>query len=214
MQAWRKPESRTLLIQSARLMVHNLGGKCEAVICEKYDRAFFRILHVENPLSDLAEGDIYPYLTPDNLHNDLFCETRSLPDGRVARLSALPLSNPQDEIEGCVATCLNISELVFAQNFLHSLTGHNSRPSSTHCDDVGQMMDLVIEQASTIIGKPVSYMNRADKKEFIRHLDERGVFQIKKSSEKVANFLDVSKFTLYACLEEIRAEKNLTPKNA
>ena len=77
-----------------------------------------------------------------------------------------------------------------------------------HCDDVGQMMDMIIEQASAVIGKPTVYMNRADKKNFIKHLDERGVFQIKKSSERVAKFLDISKFTLYACLEEIRAEKS------
>lgn len=214
MNFWRKTDSRAALFQAAKLLVHNFGGRSEAIICEVYDRAFFRIVHIENPLSGLAVGDIFPHLTPDDLRSDAFSEMRSAPDGRITRISAAPLTCAKGEMTGCIVTCLNITELFFAQNLLHGLTGYASQSGASHCDDVGEMMDLIIEQASTAIGKPVSYMNRADKKEFIRHLDERGIFQIKKSSEKVANFLDISKFTLYACLEEIRTEKQLNPKNA
>lgn len=209
MNFWRKTGNRAALIQAARLIVHNLAGRSEAIICEVYDRVFFRVLHIENPLSGLTAGDIYPHLTPDDLRNDPFCEMRSSPEGRITRISAVPLTCPKGEIAGCIISCLNIAELVFAQNLLHGLTGYVSQSGTSLCDDVSEMMDLIIEQASTAVGKPVSYMNRADKKEFIRHLDERGIFQIKKSSEKVANFLDISKFTLYACLEEIRTEKHL-----
>ena len=57
------------------------------------------------------------------------------------------------------------------------------------------------------IGKPVIYMKKKDKREFIKYLDDRGFFQIKKSSDRITNYLDISKFTLYSHLEDIRSRE-------
>ena len=56
-------------------------------------------------------------------------------------------------------------------------------------------------------------MNRAEKIEMVRYLDQKGVFLITRSSEKVCEVLDISKFTLYNYLEIVRKENNSPEKN-
>ena len=47
-------------------------------------------------------------------------------------------------------------------------------------------------------------MNREQKMEFLRFLDKKGAFLISKSNERVCEFLQISKFTLYNYLDAIR----------
>ena len=43
-----------------------------------------------------------------------------------------------------------------------------------------------------------------DKFNLIRFLDEKGAFLVRNSSDKVCEFLDISKYTLYAYLKDIK----------
>ena len=49
-------------------------------------------------------------------------------------------------------------------------------------------------------------MTREDKIEFIKLLDDKGVFYITKSSEKVCQYLNISKYTFYNYLDTIRKD--------
>lgn len=50
-------------------------------------------------------------------------------------------------------------------------------------------------------------MNKEAKIKLLRFLDERGVFLIQKSGQKVCELLGISKFTLYNYLEEARGKE-------
>lgn len=197
-----------LMLQFVRLMAHNMGNKCEVLVCEVFKKEFLRVAYIENPSEGRAIGSVLEEVQlEDFAKGDLFSTVRST-KGHTARIAGAALKNNDRELVGAIVTILDITEIVYMQNWLQGFSGYVPQKNTVLCEDVGQMMDLIIDQASVAIGKPIAFMNRADKKEFIRHLDERGVFQIKKSSEKVAKYLNISKFTLYACLEEIRAANN------
>ena len=49
-------------------------------------------------------------------------------------------------------------------------------------------------------------MGREEKMKFLKYLDSKGAFLISKSSEKVCEFLGISKYTLYNYLETVRSE--------
>jgi len=51
---------------------------------------------------------------------------------------------------------------------------------------------------------PPSRMEKSDKIEIVKELDERGLFMVKGAIDLVASRLDISKFTLYGYLEEIK----------
>ena len=78
--------------------------------------------------------------------------------------------------------------------------------------DVSQVLDYLIEAAQERIGKPVNAMRRVDKIEFIRFLDSRGAFLITKSSERVYEYLDISRYTFYNYLDQVHADAS--KKNA
>lgn len=203
----RKNRAQSDIVQAVRLFAQLLGDKAEVLVCERSGEARFRVAHVENPGSGRKPGDALPEPTPLDLAapTGIFNNIKTMDDGRLVRVAAVPLLDAKGEVAGAVVVHFDISELAFVQGWLQNLSGIQSGGRSGQCEDVGELMDLVIDQASRAIGKPAAFMNRVDKKKFIKYLDERGVFQIKKSSEKVARFLDISKFTLYACLEEVRA---------
>lgn len=55
----------------------------------------------------------------------------------------------------------------------------------------------------------IEKMQKEDKVEVIRYLQKRGVFLIKGAIEKVAKRLNVSRYTLYNYLSEIKPEKSI-----
>jgi predicted transcriptional regulator YheO len=50
-------------------------------------------------------------------------------------------------------------------------------------------------------------MSRREKQQLVRFLDERGAFALRKAVERVADFLGVSRFTVYNYLESARASE-------
>ncbi len=51
-------------------------------------------------------------------------------------------------------------------------------------------------------------MKRHEKIELIRFMDEKGIFLMKGSVEKVASLLGISKVTVYSYLDEIKNKSN------
>ena len=74
------------------------------------------------------------------------------------------------------------------------------------------MMDNIITEGLSAIGTPPDKMNKEAKIKLLKFLDERGVFLIQKSGQKVCSLLGISKFTLYNYLEEIRGKDKKNSK--
>ena len=64
-----------------------------------------------------------------------------------------------------------------------------------------------IAEGMAMIGTPADKMNKDAKIKLLAFLDDRGVFLIQKSGQKVCELLGISKFTLYNYLEEVRKGK-------
>jgi hypothetical protein len=54
------------------------------------------------------------------------------------------------------------------------------------------------------MGKTPAAMTREEKMEVVKRLEERGAFLVKRSAEQVAEALDLSRYTIFAYLKEIR----------
>ena len=50
-------------------------------------------------------------------------------------------------------------------------------------------------------------MDRADKLKFLEYLDSKGAFLITKSSERVCEYLGISRYTLYNYLDLLRSKQ-------
>ena len=55
-----------------------------------------------------------------------------------------------------------------------------------------------------MIGKSYASMDKSDKQRFIKYLDDRGIFLISKSTQRICELLDIAKCTLYNYLDLAR----------
>ena len=78
-----------------------------------------------------------------------------------------------------------------------------SKPHSpqTITRNVEELLNDLMQQGVALVGKPVALMTKEDKIQVVRYLNDAGAFLITKSGDKVANLLNISKFTLYSYMD-------------
>ena len=67
--------------------------------------------------------------------------------------------------------------------------------------NIDELLDEMIEDAVNMTGKDVNQLTKEEKVEVVKYLDDKGAFLIKKSAERVADFLGISRFTIYNYLK-------------
>jgi predicted transcriptional regulator YheO len=101
---------------------------------------------------------------------------------------------------------IDVQALEGADRVLHSLTAayltQERLPIMSNLDDA---LDHLIAQGEAYVGKSVSEMSRKEKQQLVRFLDERGAFALRKAVERVADSMNVSRFTVYNYLDANRA---------
>ena len=139
-----------------------------------------------------------------------------LSDGRIIRSSTANFFDEDGTLNSSLCINQDISDVValesavkglsevgyFETSVLANYNEFDVQPSSIH-----GMMDNIITEALASIGTPPDKMNKEAKIKLLRFLDERGVFLIQKSGQKVCELLGISKFTLYNYLEEARGKE-------
>ena len=79
--------------------------------------------------------------------------------------------------------------------------------SEFFANDVNELLDYLLQKSQNVVGKSVESMLKENKMKAIEFLDDKGAFLITKSGNKVCQYFDISKFTLYNYLDEIRNRK-------
>lgn len=127
-------------------------------------------------------------------------------DGKVLSSSSTYFKNQAGKVIGSLCINFDISDFIFAENVLHSMTNGymNHEVKEVLVQDTQELFNYLLEQAQQHVGKPVSHMTREDKLAFIQYMDEHGAFLIKKAGDKVCEHLDISKYLLYSVLNESR----------
>lgn len=151
----------------------------------------------------VKNGDIYNYITyTDN--------------NKVLRSSTIYIRDDDENVIGSICINTDISESLAFEKYLKNFNKYSveinnidNNESSPQVKEffVDNIQDLLIQlfaQAENSVGVPAALMNRNEKLDFLKYLDEKGAFLITKSGEKVCEFLSISKYTLYKYLDETR----------
>jgi predicted transcriptional regulator YheO len=139
---------------------------------------------------EAGDGDKYGYHTNSR-------------DGSALRSSSIYIRNPEGRVIGCLCINMDISGLMLAGNAIKELTANNApQEEEFFVNDVNELLDIFLQRAQEMIGKPVAYMNREEKIRAIKYLDSKGALLISKAGNRICNFFNISKFTLYSYLDE------------
>lgn len=146
----------------------------------------------------VANGDKFNYITHTK-------------NGRILRSSTVYLYE-EGKLSGCICVNTDISDSVRFENFLKAYNGYSvngegqgQTESDEHfAQNVTELLDIFIQEAQASVGVPAPLMSKEERLRFLEFIDKKGAFMITKSSERVCEFLGISKFTLYNYLETTR----------
>ena len=208
-------ERMRTLLPVVRGLAEMLGPECEVVLHD-VRRLPHSIVAIENgSVSGRSVGDVPTDRMLRNLrHADASHDVRvyvTSQDGRLLKSLAVTLRDEHGEPYGLLGLNYDISELVQAQRTLSNLVALG-RPEDAVAPEAGEIFagdirDVVAGMVAKIVGemgKTPAAMSREEKMEVVQRLEERGAFLVKRSAEQVADALDLSRYTIFAYLKEIR----------
>lgn len=204
-------------IPIANMIVKTFGKNCEVVLHDLTQPKNSVVYAANGEVTGRKVGQSFDHLIKMVLLNkdfkddyvvNYFFETE---DGRKIKSSSALIRDEKDEVIGmlCLNYDLTLSHLLQEelQDFLGTSTGQETtNPEQYVLDqDIISILDNLIEKIfeNTNIEK----LTRKDSLEIIKFMDEKGIFLVKGSIDKVAKYMGVSKVTIYSYLDSIRGKR-------
>lgn len=205
-------------IPVANIIVKTFGKNCEVVLHDLTQPKKSVVYAVNVDVTGRRIGQSFDHLVKMVLLNkdfkddyvvNYFFETS---DGKKIKSSSALIRNGEGEVIGmlCINYDLTLSNLLQEElsGFLGGLSETDETKESEERDlnqDVISIIDNLIDKI--IKDTDVSLLTRKDSLEIIRFMDEKGIFLVKGSMDKVANYMGVSKVTIYSYLDTVRGKR-------
>ena len=124
-------------------------------------------------------------------------------DGKVLKSSTLFLRDESGRPVYALAINEDVTQMWQFEKYLRE-KNQSGRESDVIVRDVNKLLEDSIKDAQLMIGKSYASMDKSDKQTFIKYLDDRGIFLISKSTQRICELLDIAKCTLYNYLDLAR----------
>lgn len=199
-----------LIKQMANGLAKQFGFDCEIVIHDLKKDIEHSVLYIVNghvTKRRIGDGPSKAVLNaidmmeknPEGLKDHLAYLTKTA-TGKILKSSTMYIRDESGEVRYLFAINYDISGLLCIDKSINTLIETESeidRNPETIINNVQDLLELLIQQSVDLIGKPVALMNKEDKMEAIRFLNDKGAFLITKSGDRVSKYFGISKYTLY-----------------
>ncbi len=194
-----------------------IGSNCEVVLHD--------FSHPESSIIAIANGHVTGRSVGDSLDvlgfqllqqvatQDLINYRTETKDGKVLRSSSIFLRDENGDIFAALCVNVDVTGFLVAQKFFEEITAPRQigvKEGFEH--SVDEVLNLLIKEAVRNTGKEISAMSREDKIAVISYLESKGAFLIRYSIDRVAELLNISKFTIYNYLDQIRSKQEVLPQ--
>jgi predicted transcriptional regulator YheO len=188
------------------------GKYCEIVVHD-FNSPESSIISIENgSLTGRKIGDTLDALGFQLLKthpaSDLLNYRTKTKEGKELRSSSVFLRDEKGQIFGALCINIDVSGLQKAQEWLQEALGSASTTIDERFEhSVDEVLENLIQNAISSIGKKTADMTREDKVAIVAYLEAKGAFLIRYSVERVAELLGMTKYTIYNYLDEIRKKQ-------
>lgn len=205
-------DNLNLLSDIAKCIAMQFGENCEVVLHDltlPYNKTIVAIWngHVTgrkigdggtNAGLEILKGSVSP--------DDQYSYINTLPDGKILRSSSKYFRDEYGKVNGSMCINLDITDLIRCEQNLHALTTP-SEPSLPNAPEffignVDALLEQMMNEAVRMTGKSIKDLTKEEKVRIVHSLDYKGFFLIKKSAEKLADFLGLSRYSIYNYLNE------------
>ena len=140
--------------------------------------------------------------TNDPAPRDHLAYLTRTPDGKILKSSTVYIRNSKGKVSAILAINYDISKLLMVESAVHDLisTGEPQQEEPEKIVNVNDLLEELIQQSVSLVGKPVALMNKEDKVRAIRFPEsERRVFgdQVRRQDRQVFRHLQVHFVFLY-----------------
>ena len=206
-------------LERLKVIAHGLaiqfGPSCEVLIHDLQGDLDTSLVYIENgTITNRHVGDGPSHVVLDVLNYDDGSEGRfgyltKTKDGRILKSSTMYIRDDNGNIDYLLGINQDITEFVMMHRSLESLIGIGQAENGTVekiTTSVSELLDDLLLEAERLVGKPGPLMNKVERLKATSYLNEKGAFLISKSSEKIAEYFNISKFTLYSDLNTVKEE--------
>ncbi|MDD3655672.1 MAG: helix-turn-helix transcriptional regulator [Atribacterota bacterium] len=194
--------------KNCEVVLHDFSGPQNSIIA--IENGYVTGRKIGDPITDLALSSWRQGGFGNKREDKMINYKSKTKDGRILKSSSVFIKDQNNKIVGCL--CIN-----------YDLTGHmmfekimdefcainelNGGKEETFTKDVDEILSSIIDEAINEIHKPISLMQKEDNLRVVEKVDEKGGFLIKGAVDQLAFKLNVSRYTVYNYLEEIKARK-------
>lgn len=135
---------------------------------------------------------------------DEFCYINQTKSGRILRSSSKYFLDDSGKVVGSLCINYDITNLLLGKEAAEKLTQPPKKETrgEVFTSNVDELLDELMLEAVESTGRTLEELDKEDKIAVVKYLDEKGAFLIKKSAERIAVFLGISRFTVYNYLNE------------
>lgn len=203
-----------MLYEIGECIARQFGSDCEVVLHDltrSYDNTIVAIWNGHVTGRKVGGGGTdagLSILRGTDLPKDQYSYINKTKEGRVLRSSSKYFLDNKGNVVGSLCINYDITDFITAQNVITKLTTREESESKEEVftNNVDELLEVLMKEAVEQTGHPLEFLDKDDKAAVVRYLDNKGAFLIKKSVERVADFLGVSRFTIYNYLNEAQEE--------
>lgn len=130
-----------------------------------------------------------------------------LPDGRSIKSSTVLLRDGGGHVFGALCINLDVTELRVLSRLVGELAGETDpaeASQTTFSNDIDAVIDSVLAEVEDSLGHSLTRATVAERVEIFRLLDQRGLFQVRRSVPIVAERLGISRASVYNYIARLR----------
>ena len=207
------------LIPIAETISATFGNYCEVVVHDfsgpNHSIIFIANGHVTgrktgDPITDFALASLREEGFGKHREDKLLNYKTKTKDGRILKSSSVFIKDEKNNIIGCLCINYDMTTHLMFENVMKefcNINELNEEKEETFVSDVDEILDSIISKAIEEINKPVSLMQKEDNIRVVEIVDKKGGFMIKGSIDQLAHRLNVSRYTIYNYLDELKVRK-------
>jgi predicted transcriptional regulator YheO len=209
-----------LLSSISEALCQTFGKNCEIVIHDLESPESSIVAIANGGLTGRKVGDTldvlgFQLLKASPASNLLNYKTKTK-DGRQLRSSSVFLRDEKGEAFCAMCINIDISDCIKGQEWLQEAIGPGSATIEEGFEHtVDEVLETMMQDAISSIGKSTSDLTREDKIAIVAHLEARGAFLVRYSVERLAELLEMTKYSIYNYLDEIKKrQEGQQPSNS
>ena len=207
-------------IPTAEVISKTFGHDCEVVLHDLTVPQNSVVYTVNNHVTGRQVDQSFNHLITDVLLSQNFTNDYSTnyffhtDDGRLIKSSTLLIRDQAKKVIGALCINVDTTRITETISWLTGLMPQNPKSLSESIytqedtDEREHIIEIADDLIDKIIGsKPVDKLRRDEKVEMIRFMEQKGIFLIRGTIDKVAEKLNISKVTVYSYIDEIKGKK-------